>query len=114
VKPCDATQGKVRPSLVNTILHEYMHLVPPDAGAKNENRFQDPGVGTGWRRHAVSYQVGNLAQCYLEAKTEGIVPDALSKAIDACLTHERLTRIGNLRTSKDVCAASTAPAGSRR
>ncbi len=112
VEPCDASKGEVRPSLVNTILHEYMHLVPPDAGAKNENRFEDGGVGMGWRRHAVSYQVGNLAQCYLEAKGEGVMPDALSRAIDACLADERLTRIGNLRTSKDVCAASTAPPAS--
>lgn len=112
VAPCDATKREVRPSLVNTMLHEYMHLVPLDAAADVKlYRFEDEGVGTGWRRHAVSYQVGNLAQCYLEARAEGVVPDAISTAIDACVARKRLARNGNLRASKDVCVVAPAPAG---
>lgn len=92
--------GGLSPRLVNTIMHEFTHLIPE--GRTMKPRFRDRNHHGGWRSSAVSYQVGNLAQCYLLSR--GRVSGAdLDAAIDACRDPSRQNKLGNIPAGTPSC-----------
>jgi hypothetical protein len=92
----DGCPDGVNSSLVNTMLHERMHLIPYNGGY----RFEDGNHFGGWRANAVSYQVGNVGQCYLDVQLGGAggwgsrSSEELDALIDECMS--RQNGIGNL------------------
>lgn len=84
-------------ALLNTLMHEYMHLFP---NTKGHQRFLDDEVGN-WRHFAVSYQMGNLAQCYathIEKKDA-----ALDTAMDKCMSPRNFDQYGTISIATKHC-----------
>ena len=88
------SSGEIPAQLINTVAHEYMHLYSTPNGRQ---RFLDSWNGR-WRVSAASYQVGNLAQCYMHALTQ----QDLEGAMAACMSLDKIDGVGN------VLASSTA------
>lgn len=99
IEDCSRSNG-LSPRLVNTMMHEFTHLIPE--GRKMKPRFRDKNHHGGWRSSAVSYQVGNLAQCYLlsRGRVSGVALDA---AIDSCRNPLRQNKLGNIPAGTPSC-----------